>query len=191
MKQGVVMLSWGTLVCLVILPSLTVGQSLGDAARKERERRDRVRETGARIRTLTEEDLATTKGALANDPKAQPTRVESGESSQRGGSTTPRGPSAAGPEEASSKNEEHWRRRIAEVRAHLEEAQRRNDAIQRMIRVGQPARYDANGGRVMYSIHQLKQMADVAAAELASAQAALENVLEEGRRSGVPPGWLR
>jgi len=191
MKQGVVMLSWGTLVCLVILPSLTVGQSLGDAARKERERRDRVRETGAKIRTLTEEDFATTKGALANDPKAQPTRVESGESSQRGSSTTARGPSAAGPEEASYKNEEHWRRRKAEVRANLEEAQRRNDAIQRMIRVGQPARYNANGGRVMYSIHQLKQMADVAAAELASAQAALENLLEEGRRSGVHPGWLR
>jgi hypothetical protein len=60
-----------------------------------------------------------------------------------------------------------------------------------MIRIGQPARYDANGRRVMYSIHQLKQMADVAAAELASAQTALENVLEEGRRSSIPPGWLR
>jgi hypothetical protein len=191
MKQGVVRSSWGTLVCLVVLPSLTVGQSLGDAARKERERRDRVRETGARTRTLTEEDLATTKGALANDPKAQPTKSESGESSQRGGGTTPRGPSAVGPEEASSRSEEHWRRRIAEARVRLEEAQRRNDALQRMIRIGQPARYDANGRRVMYSIHQLKQMADVAAAELASAQTARENVLEEGRRSSIPPGWLR
>jgi hypothetical protein len=43
----------------------------------------------------------------------------------------------------------------------------------------------------MYSIYQLKTMADRAAAELASAQTALENVLEDGRRSGVPPGWLR
>ena len=60
-----------------------------------------------------------------------------------------------------------------------------------MIRFGQPAEYDANGGRVIYSIHSMKEMADAAAAELALAQTALENVFEEGRRSGALPGWLR
>jgi hypothetical protein len=191
MAQGVLTISWGTLVVLVGLPALAGGQSLGDAARKERERRVKLREAGASVRPLTEEDLATTKGELANDPKAQPTKVEDGETSKREGGTAARGPSAAAPEEASAKNEEHWRRRVAEARVRLAEAQRRNDALQQMIRLGQPARYDANGRRVIYSIYQLKKMADVAAAELASAQNALENVLEEGRRSGVPPGWLR
>ena len=60
-----------------------------------------------------------------------------------------------------------------------------------MIRFGQTGSYDTNGRRVIYSIHQMKAIADAAAAELAAAQAALEGVLEEGRRAGAQPGWLR
>jgi hypothetical protein len=191
MKRGFVRSSLGALACLVVLPSLTAGQSLGDAAKRERERRGKVREAGASVRTLTEEDLATTKGTLANDPKAQPPKVDDGGTSKREGGAAAGGAGAGGAEEGSSKNEERWRRRVAEARARVDEAQRRNDALQRMIRLGQPAQYDRNGQRVMYSIYQLKTMADRAAAELASAQTALENVLEDGRRSGVPPGWLR
>jgi hypothetical protein len=191
MKRRCVRSSMAALVCLVVLPPLTAGQSLGDAAKKERDRRDKVREGVGSVRTLTEEDLATTKGTLANDPKAVPTKVDDGGSSKPDGGAATRGASAAAADEASSKNEERWRRRAAEARARVAEAQRRSDALQRMIHLGQPAQYDENGRRVMYSIYQLKAMADRAAAELASAQTALENVLEDGRRSGVPPGWLR
>jgi hypothetical protein len=37
----------------------------------------------------------------------------------------------------------------------------------------------------------MKAMADAAAADLAAAQAELEAVIEDGRRSGALPGWLR
>jgi len=87
--------------------------------------------------------------------------------------------------------EEYWRGRFAEASSRVEDAQRRLDAFLRMISIGQPAHYDANGRRVIYSIHQMKAMADAASAELASARTALESLKEEGRRAGALPGWLR
>ena len=60
-----------------------------------------------------------------------------------------------------------------------------------MIRLGQPAKYDENGRRVIYSIHQMKAMADEAAAEIRQAQEALDDLLDEARRAGALPGWLR
>jgi hypothetical protein len=187
------MKSWSTLICLAVLASPVAGQSLGDAAKKERDRRDKLRAAGASARTLTEQDLATTEGRLANNPKEETASGENGEASKGAGRATtsaplPRTVPAAVP---SRNGEEYWRRRAAEARGRVAEAQRRNDDLDIMIRFGQPAAYDGNGGRVIYSIHQMKAMADAAAAQLASAQAALDGVLEEGRRSGALPGWLR
>lgn len=185
------MKSWVALVSLVALPSLAAGQSLGDAAKKERDRRDKLRQSGAGARTITGDDLAANKGALANDPK-QPPAGGDGEASKQAQRATASGPGEAGPDATASKSaEEYWRGRVTAARARVAAAERRNDAFQRMIRFGQPAGYDENGRRVIYSMQQMKAMADAAAAELTSARAALEGVLEEGRRSGALPGWLR
>lgn len=183
--------SLGALVWLIVLPALAGGQSLEDAAKKERDRRDKLREAGAGARTLTEEDLASNKGSLANDPKAKNPKGEDAESSTRANPTAASGSRRAGPAAPAKSGEEYWQGRVAQARSRVAEAQRRNDALQRMIHIGQPAMYDENGRRVIYSIYQMKELADAAAADLAAAQTALENVLEEGRRSGALPGWLR
>jgi hypothetical protein len=181
---------WCAAACLVALPAFADGQSLGQAARKERERREKTREGAGSPRTLTEEDLATTKGTLANDPKAQPaTTAAPRTTGTTSGSGLAYPPIPAGP--SAETQEEYWRRRVAQAQARIEQARRRNDALQLMIRFGQTGSYDANGRRVIYSIHQMKAMADAAAAELAAAQAGLEGVLEDGRRAGAQPGWLR
>ena len=181
---------WCAAACLVALAAFANGESLGEAARKESERREKIRDAGGSAPSLTEEDLATTKGTLANDPTAPPATTVA----QRTGGTTsasgllrPSIPAGPSPET----QEEYWRRRVAQAQARVEQARRRHEALQRMIRFGQAGMYDANGRRVIYSIHQMKAMADAAAAELAAAQAGLEGVLEEGRRSGAQPGWLR
>ncbi len=176
------MRSSGAVILFVALPALVAGQSMGDAARKERERRERIREAGASGRTVTEEELASNKGSLANDPKAAPAKVS------EGGNTKSR-PTARTASDA--RGEEYWRRRVAQARGEVERAQRRHDAFQRMIHLGQPGEYDENGRRVIYSIYQMKEMADAAAAELAARQKALEHLLEDARRSGALPGWLR
>lgn len=182
---------------LTVLPALAHGQSLADAARKENDRRDKLRKAGVSSRTFTEEDLATTKGRVANDSREQAGTRWEGDAAKRTAAAKSQ-PAAIGPEGASSNEsgraetkEQYWRARFAEARDRVENVRARNDQFQRMIRLGQPAHYDANGRRVIYSIHQMKAMADAAAAELASAEAALENLLEEGRRAGALPGWLR
>jgi hypothetical protein len=183
---------WRALICLLALPALAGGQSLGDTAKKERDRREKLRQTGASSRELTEADLATTKGQLANDPNAEAAQIGSGEASQKSGRATTSGQQRTGSEAMPSQTgEEYWRDRIAVARNRVAEAERRNLVLQRQVLFGQPVRHDKNGRRVIYSIHTMKERADVAAADLASAKKALEDVLEEGRRSGAQPRWLR
>ena len=96
----------------------------------------------------------------------------------------------AAPTEA-PRGEDYWRGRAGAARARVERAQRRLDALQAMIRFGQPGQVGENGRITIYSAQDMKAMADAAAAELAAAQAELESVLEDGRRAGALPGWLR
>lgn len=153
---------------------------LAEAAKKEQERRQKLKKAGAVERTFTEEDLAHTKGKLANEPTG----------GTPGDATPVGGKKLADPERPDTK-EQYWRTRAAAARARVEGAQRRRDALQRMIIIGQPARYDANGQRVIYSSQQMKEKADAADAALATAQADLEKLLDEGRHAGALPGWLR
>jgi len=184
--------SWVTGVCLIVLPVLAAGQSLGDAAKKEQARREKVQHAGGRAPAFTEEDLSSTPGRLANDPNELPVNSEAGApaAETRPASAAGRSPlrPQAGPPETP---EAYWRGRFRAASARVELARRQYDTLQRMIRFGQPARHDANGRVVIYSIHQLKAQADLAAAELAAAEKALESLLDEARRAGALPGWLR
>jgi hypothetical protein len=181
---------WGLALCLLALPTLVLGQSLGDVARKERDRREKAGKTGVATRTLSEADLATTKGQLANDPgAADPAAAEEeGESPRR--SEAARSSVAAEPSTAPSQ-EAYWRERAGQARSRVAAADRRYNTLQRMIQYGQPLMYDKNGRRVIYSVHTMKSRADEAEAELRAAEKALEELADEARRAGALPGWLR
>src|SRR5262245_39144471 len=60
------------LLGLSALPALLGAQSLGDAAKKENDRREKLRATEPRARAFSDQDLAATKGTLANDPSQPP-----------------------------------------------------------------------------------------------------------------------
>jgi hypothetical protein len=51
--------------------------------------------------------------------------------------------------------------------------------------------FDAHGQVLYRSLGDLQQATARAKAERDAAQRALEDLLEEARRAGVPPGWLR
>ena len=178
---------------VVVVPALAAAQSLGEVAKKEQERRDRLRQKGVHSRPLTEEDLATTKGTVANEPTTGTTASTDGDKANGddAGAASGGGLLEVVNDAPARSGEAYWRGRAARGRARVLAAQRRLDALQLMIRFGQPAAFDENGKRVMYSVHQLKGKADQAAADLAAARQAVEDVLEEGRRSGAPPGWFR
>lgn len=177
------------LACL-LFPALVDAQSLADAARKERERRDKLKGSAA-AKTVSDEELASNKGSLANDTKPASDGAKAAPGKEGAGVTVPlasdppetRAPSAAN-------GEAYWRAQATEARARVEAARRGYDAIQRMIRFGSGHR-DESGQVVIYSNQQLKTMADKAEADVKAAEAALERLVDDGRRAGALPGWLR
>jgi hypothetical protein len=187
------MKSWFALVGLLALAQLAGAQSLGDAARKERERREGLGKAGAAARTLTDADLASARGTLATGAsESEEESAPDAEEPPQEGRPASKAPSREGPEAmAPARGEEYWRGRVNEAQARIEAARQRYDILQRMIVIGQPAQYNENGQRVIYSIYQMKEKADAAETELRAAEKALEDLFEEARHAGALPGWLR
>jgi len=177
------------LACLLALPMLAEAQSLGDAAKKERERRAKVKDSGA-AKTVTDEELVTNKGSLAND--AKPVAAEKTAARQPAGGVTAALETDApvSRESAEAGKESYWKTQAQQARARIEQARSRYDAVQRMLRFGSGHR-DADGNLVIYSNQQLKVMGDKAEAELKAAEAAFERLVDDGRRAGALPGWFR
>jgi hypothetical protein len=184
---------WCALGLLPCLASLCSGQSLGDAAQKERARREKVGKTGAPARTLTDDDLAAGKSKAAKPVETPPasTEDEDVEAPDRDAELPVTHVLVETEESAPSAGEAYWRGRAAQAKNRLAVAQQRYDSLQRQIHFGQPGRYNQNGQRVIYSIYQMKEKADAAEAELHAAEQALEDLYTDARRAGALPGWLR
>jgi hypothetical protein len=181
----------GVLAVVVARTAAPDAPSLAEVARKEAERREKAKKGGTPARPLTEEDLASAKGTLASTPAGKGSPAPSTAATKDApGPRVSRMPDDPAPEEA-ARGESYWRARAGAARARVDQAQRRLDMIQRMIRFGQPGQLGENGRITIYSAQDMKAMADAAAADVATAQAELESVLEEGRRAGALPGWLR
>lgn len=119
MKERVVFL-----VAVLGMAPLLWSQDLADAARKEKERRSKVQAAGG---TLTNDDLKTTKGQLANDPSqaplapadpatkgrsaASPATPPSIRPSQPAGATSQTGPAPTSMLSNAPANEAAWRSR--------------------------------------------------------------------------------
>jgi len=177
---------WGATVAFVVLPALTFSQSLGDLAKKERERRQKNQEQGVKARTVTDEEISTETDASA--PPAPP--VESSAKVPSSGSTP------AGADKASSTSkpplkEQEWRYRVAEARSRVQKARERYDSLNELPIVPGMKYVDENGNALITSLSQLRGMVGQAKAELDAAEKAQADLLEEARRAGVPPGWLR
>ncbi len=185
------MRTWGWILCLLALPALASGQSLAETAQKEQKRREKLHKEGVAARTVTDDDLSSANGELANQPGAASEAEKPLEEKASG----PAGRVKASPKRAEERErerkEDYWRARVAQARRRLAVAEARYRDLDRQIRIGQPLQYDENGRRVIYSQQQMKMMADAAEAELAEARKALDDLLEEARHAGALPGWLR
>jgi len=159
---------------------------LGEAARQEREQR---KKTTTEVKVVTEDELASNKGQLANDPGV----ADPGPPPETRVAARPFEAEVPGIDilTASMSAEEFWRTQARRARNRLALAKRRYKAIERQIRIGQPAVYDQNGRRVINSVHAMKAWADEGEAEVRAAEKALADLREEARRAGALPGWLR
>lgn len=173
---------------LLALPAVLSAQSLGDAARKESERRQKNKDTGVKTKAYTEGDLAATSGrttdltahgdadsaaskeATASSAETAPTRDSSGDRRTQ---------------------EESWRRRVAQATSRRDEAKKNYDTMNSLSLVSGEYYVDENGKPVITSLGHLRQLIAKAKSEYESAQKALDDLMEQARRANIPPGWLR
>jgi hypothetical protein len=154
----------------VSLPALA--QSLGEAARREQEKKGAKRAPAAR--TYGDEDL---KVGRRPGPAPGPSAARS-PSPDASPSPSP-SPISPSPEPDRAALERQWRTRFADVRARIAEADARawEDRIEVVFVSGIPV--------------QQRVRVKVDTPELRAARQALEDLEEELRRAGLPPGWGR
>jgi len=162
-------------------------QGLGDASKKEKQRREQSKAPPAR--TYTQEELA----------KLPPVANE-GDAASRAAAPPPARPAASGAsrpvppddeEKTRARDEGVWRSRVARAQARVEKARSAHATLAGMNLVPGYEYVDERGRTVIGSIGELQQLTAKAKAELDAAEKALQDLLEEARRANVPPGWLR
>jgi len=185
-------------------------QSLGDVARRESERRKTVKAPG---KTYTNDQLkaepqgsappaatpapsapgAPSSGSPATPPAGAPAAGAGKPGAQAPGRATAAAPAApAGP---AAKGEADWRARIQATKEALSRAQIFAEALQSRINGlstdftarDDPAQRAAIGGDRQKSLDELERVKK----EIQQQTKALADIQEEGRRAGVPAGWLR
>lgn len=174
---------------LLALPALAVGQSLGNAAQKEKERRQKNRDAGVQSRVVTDEEM----GAARPAPSPRPSPGPEGAGASPAPSTSPSPSPEPLPDSSQvrQRQEAQWRARVVQVLQRIEGARAKYERYSRLTLV--PGEYfaDSQGRPVITSPEQLQKMTAQAKAELEAAEKALSDLEDDARRANVPPGWLR
>jgi hypothetical protein len=183
---------------IIVLGFALVGPSLADVARKEAERRKAVTEP---VKTYTNKDVekaspkapysvvdARPEGAKA-DAQAPPAAGEAGGAAAQPG-TVP----AAGAQEP-AKDEAYWRKRMTEAREQLQRSKLFAEALQSRINALTTDFVNRDDPYQRAQIAQQRQEAlaelDRVTRDIDNYSKAVDDLQEEARRAGVPPGWVR
>jgi hypothetical protein len=170
-------------------------QSLGEVARREAERRKTVTNPG---KVYTNEQLNADGRDVASVPTPGPGAGQAPPAPATDtpppstGSPTPSRPST-GP--TTPNNEATWRARVQSVRDAMSRSQIFADALQSRIN-GLSADFTARDDpaqRATVAIERQKSLdeLDRVKKELQQQNKTLADIQDEGRRAGVPAGWLR
>jgi len=160
-------------------------QSLADVARKEEARRKHVAKPS---RVLTNKDLKPSEIPLppAGSDQAAPAGDAAKPAEQKPADET---------EEQQARDEQTWRDRMGKARADLEHSEMYLDALQSKINAlwadftsrddpAQRAAIETDRKKALAEFDRVKQ-------EVQDRKKAIDDLEEEARKAGVPPGWLR
>jgi hypothetical protein len=177
---------------------LVRAQSLADVAKKEEERRKAV---PAPAKVYTNKDLS---APPAGSPPPSSGTSSSTASTPSTASTAPtdspkdaKGPSADKPEKEAgqTKDEKYWSGRLKELRDKLDRDTSFADALQTKVNslTADFVNRDDPAQRAIIERDRQKALAQLGALQkdIANGKKAIADLLEEARRAGVPPGWLR
>lgn len=200
---------------LALVPSLAVAESLGDAARRAREKREARakaeggdrREAGGKtegsaptpVKTYTVEDLnglppvQADVGTAGNTPRIIPGTVAPSEAQSV--TATEDAALIAGvssDERVRAAQEAAWRARMAAAVNRLEKAKAVEAGLAKLIMPPNTRMVNRQNGQTIFSsVAQLQHEVQKAKADVLMAQKEVEQVEDDARRHGVPPGWLR
>jgi hypothetical protein len=188
-----------SIAVLLLVPALATAQSLGEAAAREKAKRDSKRGKSAPAPSYTDEDL---KDPSKPEKKSGEGTASSG-GQPEGGTTYGQTTHEAAAEAAnaapsvSAGDEPVWRQRARDQREAvrsaekaIEDAQSRLNALmldRDPTNVGDPNRLQT----LEVKRNEARSALEGARLNLAAAQKGLQDLEDEARRNSVPPGWLR
>ena len=161
--KRLICLSWT--VIMILAASAAIAQSLAEIAKKEKERRNQL--DSSESRTVTDIELR-----RAGGPR---TMLSSTSSSDADSDDVAEEDAEEDEEEVADERqtEDYWRSRLAPIDTRLKSMEERLQSPQFTSNpVGAPDR------------QRLER-------QIAQARAERQTILDEARRKGVPPGWLR
>lgn len=162
----------GTLI-LTILATSAFGQSLADVAKKEKDRRARLGSTPSE--TITDVELRRAGGPTSESTVTIGEPTASGDGSEADGDGTAE--DGAAPvetvEEDPTETREYWQNRLRSVNQRIA-------TIESQLQSPE-----------MTSDPRGAQRRQTLESQLATARAEHQTIVQEGRRKGVPAGWLR
>jgi hypothetical protein len=166
-------------------------QTLGDIAKREAERR---KASPPAAKTYTNEDLKKLPPAPEPGAKAvEKAPAKAGDAAKADDAAKPGDAKAdAG---APAKDEKYWRGRITAANEEIRRNEMFRDALQSRINAlsADFAGRDDPYQRATIADDRQKALAELARVneEIEKSKKLLGEIAEEGRRAGIPPGWLR
>ena len=159
-------------------------QSLGDLAKKEKERREAI----GQVRVITGEAAARYSPGQAEEPAA----AESAPAAEKEAAA-----GAADPDEPvdfEGRPESFWRKPMAAARLKVKDLERERDTLILKINQLQDHFYKQSDGfhreNIQRELQKSYYLQDLNKENLAKARDALEDLEKEARKSGALPGWI-
>ncbi|PYV15412.1 MAG: hypothetical protein DMG07_09825 [Acidobacteria bacterium] len=171
-------------------------QSLGDLAKKEKERREKLNSETKVITSLDADKYksgAVTTGTPAPSPAGEKPAAE-----KTGAAKAPAEGAKSNPDEPTDfqgRPESFWRQALGDTRARVKELENEANVLVLRLNDLQNQFYRESDGYKQQSLQRETNKSfyeqDQNKVNLAKARAALDDLEKEGRKSGALPGWLR
>jgi hypothetical protein len=167
------------LMFALLLPLSSRAESLADAAKREKERREHNKETGVQVREIGPEEMA----EYAEPSKPTATGTRDGGNAPRASSSSDSGGTTK------SGSEAYWRGRVRSAQAAVDHAQKAYDSAMNETPFTGPT--DAWGRISPANVRATELRREAARTALEAAKKAQSDLAEEARQAGALPGWLR
>jgi hypothetical protein len=172
---------------LALLPAPGSAQSLGAAARKEEERRQKNKEKGVKAPLFDDARIAK-KEPASPAPAASPGTAAAAPAAPADSNESSLGDAE---EEQRRQQEAMWRSRMTAARARRDEAKKRYDYLNSLFLGPNEYFVDDKGKVLVRDIDHLRQLIAQAKTEWDAAEKAIVDLEDSARRAGALPGWLR